>query len=251
MKNALIRSIVVVGLLLGARLVHATDVAYTGVFQGTEGPAKANGVVLSKTYTRDMNTTGDRISMQVVSSTYTLAASVTFSSANYIINTPTITIASNFTTGYQVLFSSGALAPIGGLTLGTTYFVSVIKPNPLGIGSSFKLALTSTGAVAGLGIVLTSTNPVANVYTLAPLAFTNAGGGIQLQWSDDNVTYFNATTGNYGATISSVTFASAGTSTLWDLGPIQHRYLRLNETPPTTGAANYTVTDNERYSFKH
>ena len=243
--NVLKQMILVAGTALLAVQCHATDIGYSGVFQGTEGSAKATGQTVAATYTRDMNTTGDRVSMQIVSSTYTLAASVTFSSANYIINTPTITVTNNFTMGFQVLFSSGALAPITGLTLGTTYYVSPIT------SKSFKLALTSTGAVAGVGIVLASTNSVTNVYTLAPLAFTNTGGGIQLQWSDDKVTFFNATTGNYGATISSVTFASAGATALWDLGPVQHRYLRLNETPSTTGAVNYTATDNERYSFKH
>ncbi len=230
-------------------VVRATDIAYSGTFIGSEGPAKGTGITANKTYTRDMNTTGDRVSFQIVYSTYTLAVSTSFSSLNY---TPTITISgNNFTTGLQVLLSSGAVPAIGGLTLGTTYFVSVINPNTVGVGSSFKLSLTSTGAVAGLGLVLTSTTTASNRYTLAPLAFTNTSGGLQLQWSDDNVTFFNATTGNYGATISSVTFVTAGGSTLYDLGPIQHRYLRLNETAPTTGAISYTATDNERYSFKH
>ena len=49
---------------------HATDVAYTGTFQGTEGPASVSGGTTNKTYTRDMNTTGDRVSVQIVASTY-------------------------------------------------------------------------------------------------------------------------------------------------------------------------------------
>ena len=56
----------------------------------------------------------------------------------YIINTPTITIASNnFTTGLQVLYSTGTVA-IGGLTNQTTYYVSVIRPNNNGVSSTFS-----------------------------------------------------------------------------------------------------------------
>lgn len=237
-------------LSLGAVTAHATSVAYTGVFTGAEGKAQGNGVAVAKTYTRDINATGDRISLQVVSSTYTIAVSTNFGSGQYVLNTPTITITgNNFTTGMQVLLSSGAVPQIGGLTLGTTYFVSVINPNTLGVNSTFKLSITSTGAVAGLGIPLTSSSTVTNRYTLAPLAYTNAAGGIVIQWSDDNLTFFNAATGNYGTAISSAGFTSNGNTTLYDLGPINHRYLRLNETPPTTGGMNYTVTDNERYSY--
>lgn len=240
-------------LTLCAGLAQATNVAYSGVFIGTEGNAKGTGVTTAKTYTRDLDTTGDRVSLQIVYSTYTIGVSTSFNASNYAVNTPTITITgNNFTTGLQVLLSSGAVPQIGGLVLGTTYFISVINPNTLGAASTFKLSITSTGAVAGLGVVLTSSSALTNRYTLAPLAFTNTTfAGIQLQWSDDNVTYFNATTGNYGAAISSVTFAAAGGSALYDLGFTNHRYLRLNETAPTTGAINYTATDNERYSFQH
>lgn len=233
-----------------ASMAHATSIAYTGPFIGKEGTAVVKGGAAPATFTRDINTTGDRVSLQIVTSTYTVAVSTQFGSANYTVNTPTITIVgNNFTTGYQVLFSSAALPPIGGLTFGTTYFVSVITPNTLGVSSTFKLATTSTGAVAGLGIPLTSSTTTTNRYTLAPLAFTNVTGGIQVQWSDDNATFFNGTTGNYNAAISSVTFTGAGTTTLYDLGPVNHRFLRLNVTPPATGAVNFTATDNERYSY--
>lgn len=258
-ENVFKKLLLLSSLLFTAGLCHATDVAYTGTFQGTEGAASSAGAAVSKTYTRDMNITGDRVSMQIVSSTYTVAVSTTFNSNSYVLNTPTITI-SGFSTGWvpglAVLYSTGSVA-ISGLTNQTTYYLSVLSGG--GIGGSrttqpvvFKLASSLANATAGTGIVLASSSTVTNNYTLAPLTFTNTTqGGIQLQWSDDNITYFNATTGNYGAAISSVTFASAGATALWDLGPIQHRYLRLNVMPPTTGAVNYTATDNERYSFKH
>jgi hypothetical protein len=171
----------------------------------------------------------------------------------YTINTPTITIASNgFTTGLEVLYTAAGTA-ISGLTSGTSYYVSIISPNTLGQGPNFKLATTSTGAVAGVGVVLASsqTKTSADTFTLAPLAFANTGlaGGIQLQWSDDNSTFFNATTGNYAASISSQTFSASGATSLWDLGTISHRYLRLKETAPTAGGVTYTATDNERYTI--
>lgn len=360
-KNVLLKLALAGGVMLAfLRCAHATDIAYTGVFQGTEGPAKVTGNTASNTYTRDMNTTGDRVSMEIVTSSTTGMTAKTFTdgststgtitvssntfiqastptikingitvpyipgttagltaiaissainntaslsailvstadygqalafststsvgiSANYTmtsssngalgvppamaggtnsaytINTPTITIATNgFTTGVQVLYAKAAGLDISGLTDKTTYYVSIINPNQTtGAGNAFKLSTTLANAVAGSGITLASsaTKTTADTFTLTPLGFTNTNqAGIQLQWSDDNVTYFNATTGNYGLAITSVTFAAAGATALWDLGPIQHRYLRLNEIPPTTGAINYTATDNERYSFKH
>ena len=136
-----------------AKLCHATNVAYSGVFVGTEGKATYTGQATTATYTRDMNTTGDRVSMQIVASTTTIG-SVSFSSHNYIINTPTITVTNSFTLALPVLLSSGAVAPITGLTLGTTYFAIPISPNTLGVGPSFALSDTSTGAVAGVKLVL-------------------------------------------------------------------------------------------------
>lgn len=352
-KNAFKKVALMAGLLSAATLAaYATSVAYTGVFQGTEGPAQATGTTAKHTYTRDMNTTGSRVSVQIVSSSYTAAGSLKFtdgsqstgsftvgtpaaggigsnpfvkvngitvfftyntsyasmtatnicssmtvvssiincnaagsvvyttstydgsltnyalasSSTNivasgavmtggtnsaYVVATPTITIASNnFVTGQQVVYSTGSGTAISGLTWGTTYYVSVINPNQTtGVSSTFKLSSSLANAQAGTGITLASstTATTANSFTLAPLAFTNtSGGGIQMQWSDDNVTYFNWTTSNYGVSITSVSFATAGATTLYDMGATQHRYLRFNETPPTTGAVNYTITDNER-----
>jgi hypothetical protein len=236
------RFLLTAGLFLVAGICHATDIGYSGPFVGKEGVASVAGATSAQNYTRDMNTTGDRVSFQITYSSYA-ATSSTFSAANYVLNTPTITINSNnFITGLQVLYSTGSVA-ISGLTNQTTYYISVISSN------TFKLSSSLANAQAGTGIVLASSSTTSNVYTLAPLAFT--GGGIQLQWSDDGKTFSNATTGNYGATISSVSFVAAGGTTMYDLGPIQYRYLRMIETAPTAGAVNYTATDNERYSYQH
>jgi hypothetical protein len=245
-------------LILLSGFCRANDVAYSGTFVGTEGLATTgtNGVAQSKTYTRNYNTTGDRISIEVVASTYTVAVSTTFNSTNYTLNTPTITI-SGFSTGWmtgiQVLLTTATVS-ISGLTNQTTYYISMISGGGTGgtgttNPSVFKLSSSLANAVAGTGIVLASSSTSTNNFTLAPLTFSNTnGGGIQAQWSDDNSNWFNATTGNYNAAISSVTFAVAGNTSLWDFGQVQHKYLRMVETPPTSGAMKYTVTANEKYS---
>ena len=361
-RNVFLKLTLFAGLSFLAMRCHATDVAYTGIFQGTEGPASFTGLASTKTFTRDMNTTGDRVSFQINYSSYTGAATQTFTdgststgtitvssnsyvqastptitisgisifytpgasagltaqsissailntasfntvlvstfnfatgvvtatstfigtSANfnmtsssqaalgvsgatmtggtnsaYVINTPTITIASNgFVAGMAVLYSTTSAQAIGGLTNQTTYYIGIVSPNTLGQSSKFVLATSSANAIVGTGIVLTSsqTKTTADTFKLAPLAFTNtSNAGLQLQWSDDKVNWVNLTTGNYNAAISSVTFTNSGTTAtvLYDLGAINHRYLRLNEVPPTTGSATFTAIDNERYSFKH
>jgi hypothetical protein len=251
-KNIVAKLIIAsVATLMTMRVCHATDIAYSGTFVGTEGLASVQGQTQAANYTRNFNTTGDRVTLQVVASSYTVAVSTNFGSGQYTLNTPTITISgNNFTTGLPVILTT-ATVTISGLTNQTTYYISVINPNNNGVSSTFKLSATSTGAVAGVGIVLASSSTVTNRFTLAPLAFTNASGGIQLQASNDNSNFVNVTTGNYGLAITSVTFSSSGNDTLWDLGPIQYKYLRLKQSPPTTGGVNYTVTSNERYSYAH
>ena len=250
MKNILTKILMAAVLLGAVQKCHATDIGYSGPFVGTEGTASVSGGAAPATYTRNFNTTGDRVTLQIVSSTYTLATSTTFTSANYVVNTPTITLAStNYTTGEQVLYVG--TTSISGLTTGTTYFISVISPNTNGVSSKFKLSTTSTAAVAGVGVVLASSSTVSNTYTLTPLTFANGNGGIQLQTSNDNVNFVSVTTGNYGVALSSVSFASGGGDVVYDLGPIQYKYLRLKVTAPSAGAMNYTVTSNERYSNIH
>lgn len=342
------------GLLLGARVASATDIGYTGPFYGTEGLATASGGTSSGTFTRDMNTTGDRVTLQVWWSSYTLAGAKSFTdgslgtgqitvslnsavrittptisingvniaytpgqsstdtarsisdyimataalnsivrstwtspgvvwstsnavgvtsnyamaassqsvlgvsgasftgatSSSYTINTSTINIASHgYTTGLQVLYTTPSGQAITGLTAGTTYFISKLTNN------SLELATTLANAQAANGINLTSsaTKTTADTFTLTPLAITNTtGGGVQFQWSNSlSAAFVNVATGNYGAAITSTTFNTTTGSNIYDLGPIQYRYLRLLVTPPTTGAINYTVTSNERYSVPH
>jgi hypothetical protein len=250
MLNALKKVILVTAVMLAPCLAHAAQVAYSGVFVGTEGLAQSTGSAVSATYTRNINTTGDRISFQMLHSSYSVAVSTNFGSGQYVLNTPTITITSNkFTTGMQVLFSTAGANVISGLTDQTTYFVSLLSANTLGVSNTFKLSSTLANATAGNGIVLASSSAATNRFTLAPLNFTNtSGGGLQLQSSDDGNNWTNLTTGNYGLAITSVTWSVNGGNTLYDLGAYNHKWLRAKVVPATTGAVNYTAFDNERYS---
>ena len=77
-KNVLKKLVLAGGIFLAARYASATDIAYSGVFVGTEGSATSAGQTQAANYTRNFNTTGDRVTLQVVASTYTLAVSTSF-----------------------------------------------------------------------------------------------------------------------------------------------------------------------------
>lgn len=137
-----------------------------------------------------------------------------------------------------ILYAIGSNPAIGGLTTGTTYYVV-----PVG-STSFSLAKYSTSAVAGLSsdyATVTSTNSgtTAHTYTIAPLAWA---GNATFVWqsSDDNTNWATA------ASTGTVTFSSssANLNSLIDFGVYNFRYLRLNFTAPTSGAALLQVPMN-------
>ncbi len=144
--------------------------------------------------------------------------------------------------GLPVLLSSGAVAPIGGLTLNTTYFVIPIDYN------TFSLSGTSTGAIAGVAITITSTQTptTANTYTLRPLAITGTPS-YKWQVSNDGLLWQDFTSSSSGVAVSSVTLLSytfGGASTSWDFGNFGYNYIRLAVIGPTTGGINLYVTMN-------
>lgn len=169
----------------------------------------------------------------------------------WTINSPTITIAGNpfwardsangqaSMVGLPVLLSTAAVPQIGGLTLGTTYFVIPVDYN------SFKLSATSTGAIAGLAITITSTQTptTANTYTLRPLAISGTPS-FKWQVSNDGTSWQDFTTTSSGVAVSSVTilsYTAGGASTSWDFGNFGYSYLRLAVIGPTTGGLNLYV----------
>jgi hypothetical protein len=148
-------------------------------------------------------------------------------------DTITKATAHGFTTGLKVLLSTAGtnVAPTG-LFGGTTYYA--IKLNEY----QYKLATSSTNAVAGTAVDITD---ITNGATMdaKPLALvTAAANGFYWDFSNDNVNFSTYTTA--GTSVSSVTYSAAGNS-VWDFGAFNYRYLRANFTGPTSGAIRLTI----------
>jgi hypothetical protein len=155
----------------------------------------------------------------------------------YTIDTPTISVDDHgLTTGTPVLYSTAGFA-LGGLTNQTTYYAIAVDTN------SFQLAETSTGAVAGDYITLTSSSTVGpHTFTVTPTA-TAGTWGLKWQVSDDSTNWYNMA-------VTSVTFATPYTQsvTSWNLGEVGHRYLRLDVDEGTGGAVDVQVSVTGRNS---
>jgi hypothetical protein len=166
----------------------------------------------------------------------------------YSANGKAITLpATPFTTGLQVLYSTGSGSGITGLTYGTTYFIGVVDSSHVSLGTS--LANVQAGTFATLASTRAATS--ANSFTLAPLPITGTASFIW-QSSDDNVNFSNITSNFYGISVSSASLPSPYTaaSFVWDMGEYRHRYLNLKATPPTTGAAAFTLYMNVKSASK-
>lgn len=140
------------------------------------------------------------------------------------------------TTGLPVLYSTAGSVGISPLTNQTTFFAIFTASN------TFQLSLTSTGAVAGVGIPLTTqslTGP--HTFTLAPLPILGTFG-LAWQVSNDSSTWVNLN-------VASVTFATpfTSTTTAWDLGLLNWKYLRAAVTAPTQGGIAAVVTGNGKH----
>ncbi len=134
-------------------------------------------------------------------------------------------------TGQQVVLSTGtANFAFDGLVYGTTYYAIVADSNDIG------LSLTSSGAVAGVYIVFTSSSIVGpHTFTLTPLAPT---GSAYVNWfaSNDCNTYFSVAT-------TSVTFQSPYTASTqnWDFGQSDYQCYQAKFVPLATGGANLKI----------
>lgn len=133
-----------------------------------------------------------------------------------------------------VWFSGASLSP---LSANTTYFVI-----PSANGNSVQLSLTSTGAVAGLPIVFTSSavKTTADTFTLNVDAITGTPG-VQWMASNDNVNWQPYLVTPFNIAIGSVTlssYVSSGTVTNTDFGHYNYGYIGLKVNAPTTGAIN-------------
>lgn len=134
-----------------------------------------------------------------------------------------------FTTGLRVLYASSTVTTgIGGLNGGTTYYAIRIDD------SSYKLATSSTLAVAGTAVDITS-QPGSQTFTVTPPTLL-AGSGASFKWqaSNDNSNWTDV------PSISSVTYTAAGNS-IWNFGEFNYRYIRMNFVQPTNGCLGLTV----------
>ena len=150
------------------------------------------------------------------------------------LTTSKITKASHgLTLGLPVLLTKSAGTTPAPLAANTTYYAVPVDAN------TFQLATTSTGAVAGSVITITTqTATGGGSFTLTPLTITGTPG-FKWQWSNDNANWTDMA-------VSSVTFASPYTAatTIWDMQRVNVRYVRLNVTGPTTGGLKLQVVVN-------
>lgn len=167
-----------------------------------------------------------------VQAVYTDATPVakTFVAANVAVNPAnTITItAHGFFTGLKVALS-GTNLPTG--LSATNYWAIVIDADTISLASSLA------NAVLGTAVHITGAGTTADA-ALTPASL--AGVVVKLQMSNDAVNYTDIS----GDT---VTISAAGSS-MWDLGQVTYRYLRVLETP-SAGALNLTLNFNGTNNF--
>lgn len=157
------------------------------------------------------------------------------SNAAYTISTPSIFLANNgLSTGYSVVYTTGTGVNIAPLHPNATYYVISQDVNDI------ELATTSTGAVAGAFITLTSSSTTGpHTFTLTP---TNYAGTASFQWlgSNDCVNY-------NPVSVSSVTYSSpttSPTSSLWDFQRVNYQCIEFSVIPPTSGGLTMAVKVN-------
>jgi len=171
--------------------------------------------------------------------TYATAGSL-YGVTNTIKKTPT-----GFGTGTELLLTKTSGTMPGGLTVNTTYFVSNQT------ATSFQLADTSTGAVAGIAIAITTTTQTGGgSFVLTPLA-PSGTPTFKLQKSNDGTNFqdiYVSTQPTLTPIAASVSFASPYTAAnqIWDLGKVYFRYLRLVFTAGTHGGVNMNYVLNGR-----
>lgn len=146
-----------------------------------------------------------------------------------------------FATGTQVYLATttATSTPPGLLFIGTTYYAVVLDANDIQLSSSLANA---TAIPAVVVVISTQTVNGGGAFKLMPLGLTQP---MLLTWnaSDDN-SNFNPLTLPNNVTPATITVSTsaAASSSYWDFGQINARYLQLKVQGPTSGAFNLTVT---------
>lgn len=144
-----------------------------------------------------------------------------------------------FGAGTPLLFTTTAGTPPGTLIANTTYYPVIVDTN------NIKLATTQANALANPPVVLAISTQTANgggIFKLTPPLIAGILS-VQLKASDDGINYNGLVLPN-NVTVSSVTLIATGaaTSTYWDLGQINARYIQFVIGGPTFGGYNLLIT---------
>lgn len=168
----------------------------------------------------------------LATSTMTGGTDLNYSTITDIINVPNRSLVN----AQAVFLSTVGGATITPLSYGSTYFVIFVDT------SNIKLALTSSGAVAGIPIDLIglTTQTAAHTFTLNPIPISG-NSFVWFQVSNDSATWFNIGSGT-------VPFIApyVAVSTYTDMGYLNGRMIRARVTGSTSGATNVNVTLNGR-----
>ena len=159
------------------------------------------------------------------------------SNASYSVGSPLITVASATPYGLaqSVVYTTSTAVGITPLVYGSTYYVIPAGANTI------ELASTSTGAIAGLAITLTSSATAKSGTDSFVLTPSNIVGTPSIQWvaSNDNTNWLPYALTPFNIAIPSVsygTFVATGTVSNFDFGHFDYGYLGLSVTAPTSGA---------------
>lgn len=157
------------------------------------------------------------------------------SDSSFNTTTDVITIASHgLPLAFPVLYTTTTGTAPGGLTTGTTYFAIPIDAN------TFKLSTTSTGAVAGVAVDITS-DTGSGTFSLKPLSFTAPASG-KWQGSNDNSNWFDLSVSSISQTNTTQQIVN------WDLSNYNYQYIRFNAVAPTQGGWNIVINVNGKTS---
>lgn len=184
---------------------------------------KSNSALINTLTAEAQNLIIDTKGLDAVSVQVTYTASAPSAKAFTAAVTDICTAAAHgFVTGLKVRGTTTTTLPAG-LSLATDYFVIKLDAD------TFKLATSLANATAGTAVDITNTGTGTHTLT----ATTAAGNVTKLQVSNDGTNY--ADLGSY-----TVTQTTSNVTTVWEVGRVYSRYLRVNHTP-SAGQATLLV----------